>query len=256
VRSWLRRLLAALVALPVAAAALLCWLPARWAWPWLAPRLHGVALEGVGGTVWDGHADVVRTPDGRALGRLDWRLSRRLLLGEAVADLALAGDGLEFAGHVRRAAPSTLDWRDVRLAVDLAAFAQPLPPLGGTPQGRFELALPHARLQGGWPLQLDGTARWREAVVVTPAGRVALGDFHADLRAEGGAVQARFADDGSGPLAAAGELRLIPLGWRATAGLRPRADDPALRRWLAGFGTAQADGSVRIERGGGLLRKD
>ena len=71
----------------LAAVALLWWLPARWALPWLQPSLHGLRLQQVSGTLWDGSAGQVLAPSGYVLGRLRWRLSRRAVLGDVEAQV-------------------------------------------------------------------------------------------------------------------------------------------------------------------------
>ncbi len=236
----------------LAAATLLWFLPARWALPWLAPRLHGLQLQQVQGSVWDGRAGAVTTADGKALGRLRWQLSRRALLGQRRLQLQFEGPQLVFSGSVRRLADGRVEARQANVRVQLAALdryaASPL----GQPRGELQLDIDHALLQGGWPLQLVAQARWPQAVMRTRDGDVALGTLLAQASAQGGVIQAQLHDDGHGPLHADGKLQLSPLGWRLDATLRARQTDPALRRWLATLGPPAADGSVRIERRGGL----
>ena len=45
---------------------------------------------------------------------------------------------------------------------------------------------------------------------------------------------------------------LSPLGWKYDIKARPREPDPALRDWLSGFGRLAADGSMHLQRSGGL----
>ena len=110
----------------------------------------------------------------------------------------------------------------------------------------------HVLLQGGWPLQLQAQGQWLHADMHTRDGEVALGAMQLQARAEGGVIQAKWRDDGHGPLQATGELQLSPLGWRLDASLRTRQTDPALQHWLARFGPVSADGSVHIQQNGGL----
>ena len=67
-----------------------------------------------------------------------------------------------------------------------------------------------------------------------------------------GVVNATLEDDGNGPLQLAGHLALSPLGWKYDIKARPREPDPALRDWLSGFGRFAADGSMHLQRSGGL----
>ena len=85
-----------------------------------------------------------------------------------------------------------------------------------------------------------------------PHGDVALGELHLQVQAQGGVIQTQMGDDGQGPLHVDGQLQLSPFGWRLDATLQPRQTDPALRQWLAGLGQPAADGSVHIQRHGGL----
>ncbi|HVC16414.1 MAG TPA: type II secretion system protein N, partial [Rhodanobacter sp.] len=69
---------------------------------------------------------------------------------------------------------------------------------------------------------------------------------------QGGVIQAQLRDDGHGPLQVQAQALLSPLGWRLDATLRARQTDPALRRWLTGLGSPDADGAVHIHRSSGL----
>ena len=81
-----------LLALLVAAFALLWFLPARWALPWLDARLNGVRLQDVSGLVWNGKAARVLSARGENLGALQWQLSRMALFGDNRLHLELHGD--------------------------------------------------------------------------------------------------------------------------------------------------------------------
>jgi general secretion pathway protein N len=248
----LRKCLIGLGALVLAAAVLLWFLPARWALPWIGPRLHGLHLQQVQGSVWDGRAGEVTTADGQPLGQLQWQLSRGALLGQPQLQLQFEGPQLAFSGKVRRLPGERVEAREVSLRTQLAAWDRYLASPLGQPRGELQLTVDHTLLQGGWPTQLAAQAQWPQAVMHTRDGDVALGTLLAQASAQGGVIQAQLHDDGRGPLHANGRLQLSPLGWRLDATLRARQTDPALRRWLARLGQPAADGSVRIERRGGL----
>lgn len=249
----LKKTLLAIVVLLLAAAALLCWLPARWAMPLLQPSLHGLRLQQVGGTLWDGRADRVLSPDGRVLGRAQWQLSRRALFGQIDLRLDLTGPQGSLSGYLRRLPAGQVDVSDLHASMDLAALADPhLRWPWGQPSGELLLDAPHALLQGGWPLELQADWQWRQAVLHGKNGDVALGDLHGTLAAQGGVIHAQWQDDGHGPLRTAGTLDFSLLGWRFDAVLQPRQDDPTLRRWLATLGRPAADGSIHIARSGGM----
>lgn len=233
-------------------ALLVLFLPARWVMPFVQPRLHGVALEGVHGLVWAGRADELRSADGRALGRLQWRLSRSALWGELDLRLHLEGPQLMASGRLQRDAHDRPVWSEVVLRTELAAwapwFASPL----GTPHGTLTLQLSRAVLQGNWPVELQGQAQWRAAAMQTRAGRLALGNLGLDLAAAAGVLRGELRDEGPGPLHVDGHWQASPLGWRLDLLLQPRTVDPALRQWLARLGHPGPDGSVRLHRRGGL----
>jgi general secretion pathway protein N len=244
--------------LALLAAALLLWfLPARWVTPWLQPRLHGLRLQQVQGLLWDGRADRVVDIDGRVLGRLQWRVSRRALLGTLRLRLDFDGPQLVFSGGMQRLPEGQIALSEVNMRAELTALDPYMPdhdrrsPLG-QPRGELQLTVDHALLQGGWPLQLQARAQWRRAVMHMRGDDVALGDLQWQAQAKNGVIQAQVHDDGKGPLHADGQLQLSPLGWRLDAVLRPRQTDPALRLWLAGLGQPATDGSVHIRRSSGL----
>ena len=248
----LRTCLVGLGVLALAAALLLWFLPARWALPWLAPRLHGLQLQQVQGSLWDGRAGAVVAADGRVLGQLQGQLSRRSLLGQSPLQLRFAGAQLSFSGKLRRLADARIAVDDVDARVQLAALdVYTRSPLG-QPRGELQLAIAHALLQGGWPVQLQAHALWTEAAVRTLDGNLALGTLQGQAQATSGVIHAQWRDDGHGPLQVAGDLYLSPLGWRLDATLRARQTDPAMRHWLATLGAVAADGSVHVRRSGGL----
>lgn len=249
---YLRKGLLGLAVLLLAAALLLWFLPARWLQPRIEARLHGLRLAQVQGLLWDGRAGQVLAADGRVLGSLRWRLSRRALIGELHLRLDFAGPQLGFSGAMRQLPDGRVEWQAVTLRAALAALPARLASPWGQPDGMLQLAVPHALLQGGWPLQLQATAQWQHAAMQTRTGALALGELQAQVQAQGGVIHAQLRDDGHGPLQVEAQALLSPLGWRLDATLRARQTDPALRRWLSTLGPADADGTVRIHRRGGL----
>lgn len=249
---YLRNALAAVALLAVIALALVWFLPARWALPWIEPQLHGLRLQQVHGSVWDGEAADVLSADGQRLGQLHWQLSRRALLGQAHLQLDFDGPRLTFAGALRRASDGRIEADGWRLHADLAALDMPLASAWGQPLGELDLDVEHALLQGNWPLQLQAQGQWHHAAVRTAQGALVLGDLQGQAQAQGGVIHARWHDTGNGPLQVRGELQLSPLGYRLDSTLRARHSDPALQRWLARLGPVAADGSVHIRHSGGL----
>ena len=248
----LRKCLIGLGTLVLAAAVLLWFLPARWAMPWIGPQLHGLRLQQVQGTVWHGRAGEVVAAGGPVLGQLQWQLSRRALLGQVRLQLQFEGPRLAFSGGVRRLPDGRIEVSGASMRAELSAWTHGAMSSWGQPRGELQVTIDHAVLQGGWPMQLQAQAQWPQALMHARDGDVALGTLQAQASAQGGVIRAQLHDDGYGPLHVDGKLQLSPLGWRLDATLRARQTGPALRRWLATLGPPAADGSVHIQRRGGL----
>lgn len=241
------------IALALLAFAVLLWfLPARWAVALIRPRLHGMRLQQVQGLAWEGRAGQVLTARGQPLGTLRWTLSRRALLGQVVLHLALDGPALAFHGDLRQLSDDQSEWRDVDGRADLAALKPPLATPFGWLQGTLEGHAPYALLQASWPIQMTAQLHWRDAAIQTRQGRIALGNLQFEAKGERGIIRTQMHDAGSGPLAVSGRSETSPLGWRLDARLRPRGADPLLPRWLATLGRTDADGTLRLQRRGGL----
>jgi general secretion pathway protein N len=241
------------VGLLVLVALLFVWfMPARWVLPRIEPRLHGLQLQQLQGTVWNGSAGQLRGADGHVLGRLQWHLSRLALLGKMRLQVDLEGPQLGLAAMIRRSSADQIELSEVTLRAGLNLLDQRTTSPFGQPRGELQLHIEHALLQGGWPLQLQAEAHWHDAAMQTKNGLVALGELSAQAQAQGGIVQAQLHDDGKGPLQVDGQLQVIPLGWRLDATLLARTADPALHRWLQQLGQPDSAGRVHIQRKGGL----
>ena len=250
-RRWQKIVLVVVVALLLTVA--LGWFfPARWALAWMAPPLHGLRLQQVHGLLWNGRAEQVLLADGSVLGHVQWQVSRRALFAAAPLQVDFAGPQLAFSGRVQKEPNGRVRWDNVQLRVDLALWRPPAATAWGQPRGKLWMTASHAVLQGGWPLQLDLRAHWRDAAVLAHGGKVTLGAFDSRVTVRAGVVDATVSDVAGGPLQVRGTLRLSPLGWSLDARLRARRADPALQHWLADLGAADATGSVHVQRHGGL----
>lgn len=226
--------------------------PARWALAWLTPSLHGLRLQEVHGVLWDGRADQVLLPDGRVLGRVHWKLSRRAVFAPAPVQMDFAGPQMTFSGSLLAQPHRRVRLDHVRLRVDLALWRPQAPPALGQPRGELSTTLDHGVLQDGWPLEFDLRAHWRDAALLTSHGNVALGTLDLSATAHAGVIDASVSDVDDGPLQVNGSLRLSPLGWWLDLRLRERCANPRLQRWLASLGTTDATGTVYVQRRGGL----
>lgn len=237
----------------VAAAGLFYWfLPASVAVPLLARRAHGVVLEELSGTLWDGRAGRVALVDGRELGAATWRLGRDAILGRTHLDIHLDGRAGRFDGHLDRGADDRMTWTGVDFRLEAAALAGMGLPPDLVPAGVVEGKVPRADLQGNWPLALEADIAWRKAALRTPEGYIALGGLALKAASAGGVLRATVEDDGEGSLAVKAALAASPLGWRIEGRLVPRLSDSALSHLIARFGPLGRDGSVTLQRKAGL----
>lgn len=248
---WRRIVLVALAALLLLL--ILGWFfPARWALAWMSLPMHGLRLQQVQGTLWNGRAGRVLLADGSVLGHVRWQVSRRVLFTAVPLQVEFAGPQVVFSGSVQAAPAGRVRWDNVQLRADLALWRpRGTPPLG-QPRGMVWVTVAHVLLQDGWPLQLDLRARWRDAALLARDANMPLGTLDIRATAQAGVVNARVSDVDAGPLQVLGTLQLSPLGWWLDARLRARHADPALQHWLATLGTADTSGMVHVQRRGGL----
>jgi general secretion pathway protein N len=247
------RWIALVVALLALSVGLFYWfLPASVAVPFVTRGAHGLVLDELSGTVWNGRAGRVATVDGRELGVATWRLGRDVILGRTHLDLHLDGRAGRFEGHLESTVRDRMTWSGVDFRLDAAALAGPALPPELVPVGVVEGRIPHAELQGNWPVDLEADIGWRKAAVRTPEGYVTLGGIGLKASSMGGVLRATLADDGEGSLAVNALLAASPLGWRMEGKLTPRIADSALSHLIARFGPVGRDGSVNLQRKAGL----
>ncbi|MHA6204436.1 type II secretion system protein N [Dyella soli] len=248
-----RTALVGLLALLLTGFALLWFLPASWAMPLLAPRLNGVRLSDVSGSLWDGAAGQVLSARNENLGRVNWQLSRLALLGEQRLRVDMHGPRLDFTGSMEGGSATEAVWTDVQMRADLGLFGAAASLPGGQARGTLAMTAGHVRLSGGWPLEMDASITWQPAAMRVPRlGELPLGTLLLTLHSSKGVVEGTLHDDGSGPLQVAGRLQLSPLGRRFTAEAKPREPNAGLQRWLSGLGTTDARGVTHINYSGGL----
>ena len=203
-----------------------------------APAL---SLDGVSGTAWRGRAASAHWR-GVPLGRLEWRLSARALLGgaarawvevdgtelalDAVVSRSLFGDRLQVADANGR---TSLDF--------LSRLSGARGPLDGT----VVLDAVSLTVESERVVAADGRAVLQETVV-TFQERAALGAFTLDLSAHDGWLQGEVSDDG-GPLGLAGFVRAAPdRRWEIDARVRARDRTGNLALVLSLLGTPSDDG--------------
>ncbi|MDF3982338.1 type II secretion system protein N [Luteibacter sp. PPL201] len=253
---WFRRIVIAIALLALGAGLFYLFLPARVVAALIEQRAHGLTLDGVSGTAWDGHAARVVSAGGRDLGVLEWRLGRDAILGRIHLDIHLQGAAGRVDAHVERTQPGLTRLSGVAFRLDAGALAGPALPRELVPQGTIEGTVPRADLQDNWPMTLDADARWRDAAVRTPEGVVALGGMAFKANSRAGVLRAALKDDGDGSLRVDLGVAGSPLGWRMDGVLAPRIADTALTHLIARFGPVGRDGTVVFHRKAGLAPAD
>lgn len=251
----LLKILLVLVVLGLVVAGVFVWtLPADVAYRYGTKYLGPVALTGLRGTLWDGHADGVSV-FGRDLGELDWRAQKApLLRGEFVADLRIKGADVDAAGVMTREDDGSIVAHDLRFRVPAELLAPALDlgtlKLLGTVSG----VVTQARFATTLLSDASGTARWSEAGV---SGEV---DAHfSDILAEfgsrpDGSIGGTLRDDGKGNLAVDGSFSLFINAFDAQATLNARNGDAQVTETLRHVGEPQADGSSRLVVHGRTLK--
>lgn len=141
----------------------------------LASRLPaGIALGGVGGTIWTGSARSLAV-SGRPIGALQWSCRPwRLLVLEWSCKVGLKPPGGEVSGNLSGDFGQEITGRELRGRVPITAFEGIATPRGWT--GNLELDVAEIRLVGRRPAAASGTLFLRELRAPGAGGQL-LGDF-------------------------------------------------------------------------------
>ncbi|MGA9422238.1 MAG: type II secretion system protein N [Rhodanobacteraceae bacterium] len=250
----LKILALALIALLIVAGVLAWTLPADVAWRYARGNFGPVALSGIRGTVWDGHADGVSAL-GRDLGEIDWHLDKAALLHRRVlADLRVQGADVDVAGELVRNPDGSVVARDLRFRFP-AALAEPALDIPGLKLlGTISGVLKQATLLNGFVQGALGTTRWSDAGVSGQA-EARFSDILADFSSQpDGSIAGSVHDDGSGNLAVDGSFSVRVDGYDAVATLRARNNDPQILEMLRYVGQLQPDGSSKLVIRGRLFK--
>jgi autotransporter translocation and assembly factor TamB len=244
-----------LVVVALVAAGIFAWtLPAEVGYRYGAKFLGPVALTGLRGTVWEGHADGASV-FGRDIGELEWRARKSALLhGQFIADLRIKGADIDAAGLVTRNDDGSITARDLRFSIPAELLAPALDigtlKLLGTISGVVSQAV----LSGAVLREATGTARWSDAGVSGEA-EARFSDILAEFAAQpDGSVAGSVRDDGKGDLAVAGTFKTRPGVFDAQATLSARNGNAQVAETLRHVGEAQADGSSRLVVHGQMLK--
>ena len=248
----LKWLLAIVVLVAVLAGILLATLPAGVARRWAANSPRPLAMSGVDGSIWRGHADSVSL-FGHDLGALDWTLAKRpMFTGRLVTDFHLSGAGIDAAGELTRERGGALSAAGLRFRFPAARLAPLVPAAVGALRGTVSGTLDSASVVHDLMLRAQGEARWSEV------GFGALPSMNCpDLLArfapaEAGGIEGTIGDGGGGDFGVAGTFSLKPSGYSLDIRLAPRTGDPAVRAILQQLGRSEADGSIVVALEGRL----
>ncbi len=239
-RIWI--LLAIVAVLLSAAVAVALTFPAAVAWGWVSERAPDVRLQGVGGTVWNGHATRISVR-GQVLGRLEWRLSPwQLLSGSPRLHLDVDGPGLKLAGELLRhdAEHIAIEHLNVETEAGWLAPALAIPEL--EPTGMLvsqDASLILART--GLPRALDARIEWREAGV---RGQVVarLGTLLIEARGKDGRIDAEVRDNGDGEVQIEGKASIDQSSYRSEVVLVPRVSEGPVVEALQWVGQPRPEG--------------
>jgi len=250
------KILLVLLVLGLVAGGMILWtLPADVAYRYGTRYLGPVALTGVRGTLWDGHADGISVL-GRDLGELDWHAQKApLLRGRFVADLRIKGADIDAAGVVTREGDGSLLTQDLRFSVPAELLAPTLDLRQLKLQGVINGVVTQARFATTALSDASGNARWSDAGVSGPDGDARFSDMLADFASQpDGSLAGTVHDDGKGNLAVDGTFKVSISAFDARATLRARNGDQQVADTLRYVGEAQPDGSSKLVVHGQMLK--
>ncbi|HXD83382.1 MAG TPA: type II secretion system protein N [Rudaea sp.] len=241
----LRRFILCLIVLLAVAAIAIATCPASFAWRLVAGNAGALKLDGLSGTVWNGHAGSASVY-GTELGTLDWRLSPLpLLRGAIAAQLDIHGGAVTGNGAVARESDGSLQvtGATIHLPASLAAPALDIPMLQLL--GQLDIDIAQLRVQGAWPTAAQGEIRWHNAAVAG-AAQASLGDLQAQFATAADGSIAGTAHDLGGPLQLDGTFTIATGGYDVRAKLAARDGNAQVLDALRFLGQPQGDGTTLL----------
>lgn len=241
----LRRFILFLVVLLAIAAIAVATCPASFAWRFVAAKVGALKLDGLSGTIWNGHAGSASVY-GQELGALDWRLSPLpLMYGVIAAQLDVHGGEVTGSGAVERESDGSLQITNavIHLPASLAAPALDIPMLQLL--GQMDIDIAQLRAQGAWPTTAQGEIRWRNAAVAG-AAQAPLGDLQAKFATAADGSIAGTAHDLGGPLQLDGTFKVAAGGYDVQAKLAARDGNAQVLDALRFIGQPQGDGTTLL----------
>jgi hypothetical protein len=241
----LRRFILCLFVLLAVAAIAIATCPASFAWRCVAGKAGAFKLDGLSGTVWNGHAGSASV-FGTELGALDWRLSPLpLARGAIAAQVDVHGGQVTGSGAVERASDGSLQvtGATIHLPASLAAPALDIPMLQLL--GQLDIDIARLRVQGAWPTAAQGEIHWNNAAV-TGAAQASLGDLQAQFASAADGSIAGTARDLGGPLQLDGTFTIDAGSYDVRAKLAARDGNAQVLDALRFLGQPQGDGTTLL----------
>lgn len=223
-------------------------LPAGYVTPKLQAKVPGLALTGVTGTVFSGHAARAAWQD-IDLGRLEWRF-RPSALFRLRLEYAF-----EFAAAVNRGAgtagigPGLAYANDLDLQLESPPLVNHFSPMPLQTSGVFDLQLDELSHDGESVLAVTGTIAWENAAVTSPAS-LSLGNLGMDVAKQGDNIVASFTRGGA--LGLSGDIALEPgRRYAIDLALQPGPDVPVdTISMIETIAQQRPDGSMGIRQAG------
>jgi general secretion pathway protein N len=232
------------VGVAVFAAVVLATLPASL----LVDRLPAeLAIDGVGGTLWNGTADQLRLR-GAPLGALRWNAEPLALLrGSLAYRIEVSRPDGYLRGRIAATLGGALEGDDLELRLPITALHPEAgsEAWGGGLAGRVQ----HARLERGWPVELTGT--FSIDGLRPPGSGLAIGSYaiEFDGRANTATQLVGRVRDVAAPLLVRGQLAIRhDRSYRLEGEVTPRPGaSPEVTRAVAFLGTPDAAGRRSFE---------
>jgi general secretion pathway protein N len=222
--------------------------PARIAYHWFAPA--GVALSGIGGTVWSGQA-AQASFQGIYLEGLTWQFRPLALFS---GQLAMAVEGTHAPGFVEATVAigfsGTVQLDDLQGSLPLRALegVAGMPGLRGTASVQFD----RLAIRDGLPVAADGVLTV-SALVAPRIYRGAIGGYRAEFFTQSTGIMASV-EDTDGVVDLAGSLEIAAdRTYRFIAQLAPKANTPdRLRQQMQFLGSPNERGQHQLRLEGRL----
>ena len=209
-------------------------------------------LQGVDGTIWNGHADTARV-NKLTLNNLTWDLNvLPMLLGQLDVDVRFGIDKGHGRANVALGFGGDVELSDVQARVPAQAL---MPLLYGFPValvGEFSANLNNVEIQQGQRFAADGRLVWHGAGVSAPQA-LGFGDLALKLEPDGEGSKG-VVSDGGGPLSVEGTFTVQPNGqYQMNLRLASReTGNTPLKAALGFLGRPDSQGKVTFRKGGRL----